>query len=578
MNRKEAKAPDDRVQSVTFPWLSALFGLLVMTYLLFMTEPQLAEYYKIPAHWFKQEMKYSVVVVFLLLMLRDLRRYRRQYVHQKADLRLLRQQVADLWQSKKQLQLKAHTYSGHADKLKLFISGKLLEHIEYDEKFLHFKSIAAEVRHNGVISFDKVQTALRQAAAAIPAEVEPEVKAEGFQGAESSEHAEGFKHAEGSYQAEGSQQADSYRAALDAMRYLWDLLDLSTADNLALHIGNLLCECEEHLYQRMLNLNDSEPLPYEPVYPPQRAAWRALGLARHEPLPAQAEGTHWHLDDNQWHVLLAPVGDLLGNENHLVLLLENLLKNAQFFSNKRAFKSGFPPISLTLTERHGHAYFKVYNRGPHIRDEDRPNLFQLGFSTRRAREHNGRGLGLYFVNEIVNGYEGRVAVHNIHSPETRYAVRIELENDEVMTELIDVVISDGEPRCQTADGKLVATQEWVFEAPLCSVEVTSTGEQNTQRLREFIDKGRQSRFDPGHPERPHWRLNYQPKRNAHQLSFEPLDIRGVEFEVRIPTAQHRLDNSETELDDIDAEVERLDEHFRAQVTYDAEATSKPPNN
>src|SRR5690625_6466944 len=95
-------------------------------------------------------------------MLRYLLHHHRQHRNQARDIQRLHNQVAELRQSKKQLQLKAHTYSGHADKLKLFISDKLLDYIEYDEKFLHFKSIAAEVRHNGVISFDKVQTVLQQ--------------------------------------------------------------------------------------------------------------------------------------------------------------------------------------------------------------------------------------------------------------------------------------------------------------------------------------------------------------------------------------------------------------------------------
>src|SRR5690625_7470080 len=69
------------------------------------------------------------------------------------------------------------------------------------------------------------------------------------------------------------------------MRYLWDLLDLSTADNLALHISNLLCECEEHYYQRLLEVTGDNALPYDPVYSPQRAAWRAAALASTEALP-----------------------------------------------------------------------------------------------------------------------------------------------------------------------------------------------------------------------------------------------------------------------------------------------------
>lgn len=543
MTKTALRAPDNRVCRVTFPWLSTLVALLVASYLLLLTEPNLVRFYEVPATWLRADIKYALLALLGVVLLRDLIRFRAQHKRQKRDLARLREQVDELWQSKKQLQLKAHTYSGHADKLKLFISDKLLDYIEYDEKFLHFKSIAAEVRHNGVISFDKVQTALQQAAARQTEESEPE-------------------------------EARAVSAALDAMRYLWDLLDLSTADNLALHIGNLLCECEEHYYQRLLDLEEAEPLPYEPVYFPRQAAWRALGQVRPEPLAAPVEDDDFVLEDSQWCVRLTSVSELLGNENHLVLLLENLLKNALFFSGKRGYKTPFAPVALTLSEEDGQARFRVYNRGPHIRPEDLPNLFQLGFSTRRVREHHGRGLGLYFVNEIVKGYEGRIQVHNIHTPEARYAVRLELDNDRVITELIDVVVNEGQPLCRVPDGGPVEYREWVLEAPLRSVEVTTTGargSESTQRLGDFERKGKQHRFDPGQPERPQWRFSYQPKRGAHQLSFEPLDISGVEFDIRLPTARQRLDASELELeDDIDAEVERLDERFRARVSQDPE--------
>ncbi len=541
-------APDNRVRHVSFPWLTVLGGMLVVTYLLLMSEPALQAYYSIPASWFTFTwftipVKYILLGTYTILLLVDVRRYHRQRLRQKRDTESLRDQVNDLWQSKKQLQLKAHTYSGHADKLKLFISDKLLDYIEYDEKFLHFKSIAAEVRHNGVISFDKVQSALHQVAASLS--------------------------------EEGNPQPDVHdvQDALNAMRYLWDLLDLSTADNLALHIGNLLCECEEHYYQRMLNIEDAAPLPYDPVYSPQRAAWRALGLVRAEAMPVPHNEDQYQLQDGQWYIHLAPVNELLGNENHLILLLENLLKNAQFFSNKRGYKSAFAPIALTLAEHKGHASFKVYNRGPHINDDDRPNLFQLGFSTRRVREHHGRGLGLYFVGEIVKGYEGRIDIRNVFTPEAQYTVRLELDNDEVITDLINVVVIDEQPQCRAVNGDPLNSKEWVLESPLRSVEITTTnpaingGRSNTQRLSEFASKGKQSRYDPAHPASPHWQIHYQPKRNAHQLSFDPLNINGVEFEIQLPTAQLRLDNEGLELDDdIEAEVAQLDERFRSKVS------------
>lgn len=526
--------PEDRVQTITFPWLAIMGGMIGLAFLTLQVDPLLQGYYRIPGEWFHPAVNGAVLVWVAVLAFVDLRRYRRQLTRQREDVQRLRNRVREIWDSKKQLQRKAHTYSGHADKLKRFISDKLLDYIEYDEKFLHFKSIAAEVRHNGVISFDKVQTALQQAENAAQAE-------------------------------ESTLDRESMEAALASMRYLWDLLDLSTADNLALHIGNLLCECEEHYYQQMLS-NEANGNPYAVAYPPQRAALRALVQVSPEPLPALEEDGDYRHADNQWFIDLDPVHELLGNENHLVLLLENLLKNAQFFSRKRGYSSPFAPVALTLYEQHGHACLRVYNRGPHLRDEDRQNLFQLGFSTRRVQEHHGRGLGLYFVNEIVKGYEGHIAVRNISTPETQYTVRIQLENGEVITERVDVELQDDKPQCRLPGNDWDKNLEWTFEAPLVSLEVTTTGgdsRERTQRVDGIESRGKQQFFDPGQPERPRWRFIYQPKRNACSLSFEPLDVSGVEFEIRLPTAQHRLESSELDgSEEFDAEVERLDAHFR----------------
>lgn len=539
MTNTSIKPPDSRVRKVTFPWLSAIAALALILYLLMLNDPGLARFYQIPPVWFTPALQYVFLASFVLLLLRDLLRYHRQHHDQAKDIKRLHNQVTELWQSKKQLQLKAHTYSGHADKLKLFISDKLLDYIEYDEKFLHFKSIAAEVRHNGVISFDKVQTVLRQLA-------------------------------EADTKAHPDQQ--DVQVALEAMRYLWDLLDLSTADNLALHISNLLCECEEHYYQRLLEVDAATAPPYEPVYSPQSAAWRAMALASADALPALSPGEDYTVADAQWFIHLAAVSDLLGNENHLVLLLENLLKNAQFFSSRRGYKVPFAPVALTLTEDDGYAHLRVYNRGPHIDENDQPNLFQLGFSTRRAREYHGRGLGLYFVNEIVKGYEGQIRVRNITTPQGRYTLRLELDNGDILTDWVEVVLVDGQPLCLSAGGEHEELRQWPLERALRSVEVTAVHDelshQATQRLDDFSTKGKQERFDPAHPHRPLWRLSYYPQRNGRRLCFEPMDISGVQFDILLPTAAQRLDHTEQILaDDIDAEVQRLDERFRQRAVH-----------
>lgn len=540
------KVPDTRVHQVSFPWRTTFGALLVICYLLVRAQPELLSFYRVPDILLAYDLTWPLFGLLVLLILLDMAVYHRQRKLQRIEVELLRQQINDLWQSRKQLQLKAHTYSGHADKLKLFISDKLLEYIEYDEKFLHFKSIAAEVRHNGVISFDRVQTALQQAIRAVRYRNPRELDDMDVQG------------------------------ALDAMRYLWDLLDLSTADNLALHISNLLCECEEHYYQLMLHSKEQAVLPFEPVYSPQYAAWRALSQVRHEQLPPPEGDVDYLLEDDQWYVALAPVAVLLGNPNHLVLLLENLLRNAQFFASRRGRKGQGGRIALTLVEEDGLARLRVYNQGPHISSEDMPSLFQLGFSTRRAREHHGRGLGLYFVNEIVKGYEGQIRVNNIRTPEGVYSVRIELEDGDVHTELLEVLMQDGQPLCRVGEAELCELWQWHFRSPLHSVEITRAvrkSDQNsadrTLQLSDFADKGKQFRLDPDHPERPLWRISYQPKRNDNQLCFTPLDTGGVEFDIVLPTARKRLESGEmTAGEDIDAEMERLDERFREKVSYE----------
>ena len=518
------RQPALRVRKITLPWLSMIGGLLAVGFFLVRGEPRLLMFYELPPVLLQAEAAYAALGLLVLLVLVDLRRYRRQHSDQAQDLERLHSQLDELWARNRQLQLKAHTYSDHADKLKLFISDKLLDYIEYDEKFLHFKGIAAEVRHNGVISFDKVQSALQQ----------------------------GLVEAEGQSESVADEErAAQYRTALDAMRYLWDLLDLSTADNLTLHIGNLLCECEEHYCQRLLNPDQPVALPYEPTYSPRRAAWRALGMIGQD-VAAEPEGASpWYLQARELYACLEPAGELLGNENHLVLLLENLLRNAQFYAGKRGYSSPFPSIALTLAESRGDVCIRVYNRGPHIRDEDRERLFQLGYSTRRKREHHGRGLGLYFVNEIVKAYEGSILVDNIHTPALTYEVILELDNGAIISDRVRVDMEEGRPR-----GVLTAGGEPVWELParLVQASVSAGDEAPCARLDDFAQRGRQDHHDPLHPTRPQWRLRHQPKRGGGRVVFEPLAVQGVEFEVRLPTAQKRLDG----IDDAVADAAALD--------------------
>ncbi|MCP1727206.1 signal transduction histidine kinase [Natronospira proteinivora] len=546
MTEASQSKPTIRVPLSRYPWPSALGALLLATYLLLLGDPILSVFYSFPEQAFQAHTLYVVVGGFMALMLLDLRRFQRVRRRQQQKVKQLQEQLDELWSRNRQLQLKAHTYAGHADKLKLFISDKLLEYIEYDEKFLHFKGIAAEVRHNGVISFDKVQTALRQA--------------------------------QESTEAEPARQ--TLGEAQDAMRYLWDLLDLSTADNLSLHIGNHLCECEEQYCQRLLNADQQGPPPFEPLCDPRKAAWQALGLLQPERPALPESSENYQVEDGEYHIQLSPVSALLGKENHLVLMLDNLIKNAQFFSRKVTPRVGIPPLSMTLGERAGHVIFRLYNRGPHIPVTDQEQLFQLGFSTRRSRDHHGRGLGLYFVNEIVKGYEGQIHLDNVAVPEGKYLIELELADGQREAISAEVRLSEGRIHCrpskhedsapedshgpvQEEEHPTAARCRWALSAPLQRAWVRHEDEVRPIELAEFAPKGKQSRMDPEYRDRPRWQLSYHPGKRQPSLSFEALDIRGVQFEIRLPTPQTRLEASEPPLDDaVDAEVEALDQQFR----------------
>ena len=131
-----------------YPIVSLALMLLFVLYSLLLVNAGLQQHIPLSKEVFNtQYYGYLIVLIFVVFWFE----YRYFYKRKKQ----LQTKLNDLWVGKQQLQQRAQISASHTDKLKLFISDKLLEYIEYDEKYLHFKSIAAEVRHNGVISFDK---------------------------------------------------------------------------------------------------------------------------------------------------------------------------------------------------------------------------------------------------------------------------------------------------------------------------------------------------------------------------------------------------------------------------------------
>ncbi|MCD8522868.1 MAG: ATP-binding protein [Saccharospirillaceae bacterium] len=479
---------DKFIFRIRYPWRTLLAAKLLLFYALLLLSPALVSSLNIPDFIFLPNYFTAAFAVFLILAWLDFRHFTRQQKKVKASLQ-------QLWTSNRQLRQRAQTSASHTDKLKLFISDKLLEYMEYDEKYLHFKSIAAEVRHNGVISFDKVQSALTYAAS----------------------------H---SLPDERGNNAMLYQQALVGMRYLWDLLDLSTTDNMALHISAQVSRCEELLFQAELQGRAISELPLLPGFDPQRALLDTLMLhlgvtlcdAQGNPQPAflydqqtlAEQPAPLLLTDSEglYHIELQPCNPLPGNANHMVLLLENLLRNAQFFATKRQYKSRFAPIAIRLWEAQQCLCVSIYNRGPHISDESREQIFQLGFSTRRVREHNGKGLGLYFAQQIVQGFDGDIGFDNIHNHHERYHLRLELAGGEVQNLNLDVGLnSAGEPLVRLADSNEEAAKQWELRAPkrLQSIEVSRRSHPQVAQL--MLAEGTSQWFDPHHPAQPQWLIS-----------------------------------------------------------------------
>jgi len=521
-----------------FPWFSSLSLMLLATYFYCVTNPNTVAFYTdntplLPSVYanifFSPHWQLLIMAAAFSVVLWDLYRFNRRLRIHTQQHQHLQDQLQELTATKKQLQRKAHTFSNQTDKLKTFIGDRLLEYIEYDEKFLHFKGIAAEVRHNGIICYDKLLQALTQA-----------------------------------------QTSDSdnslYPEALTSLGYLWDLLDLSTADNIALHINNHICECEEYYYQEQLNRErlhqgsspTLETSPYAPTFKAHDTFLRALVPLMNEEESATLIDAKDHSDniiynpqDSLFRLNLDTHCELLGNENHIVLAVENLVKNALFYSAKpragTAQSKKHNKVILSLSRADATAHISIYNHGPHIPEEIGEHIFKLGYTTRRAKDVNGRGLGLYFVNQIVNGYEGKITQRNIHNQPETYSIRIELagtglEGNRVVTDVVETCLVDESIRCSYANRETDNVQpeptlEWSFSQPLISIEITGRSTGKTYIFNTFDDDKINKFTDPDCSPAPLWAMEAKARPRSCKLTFIPLDITGVEFGIQLPLAE-----------------------------------------
>ncbi|MEO0442285.1 MAG: sensor histidine kinase [Pseudomonadota bacterium] len=507
-----------------YPWLSITLAIIAMLSFFILANPSFLIFYKIPDIFFNSDYQAAVLLVVLCIMLWDMHLFFRKKYKNDAI-------INELFIAKKQLQNKAHSYAAHSDKLKLFISERLLEYIQYDEKFLHFKNIAAEVRHNGVICFDKVQTALAGAIG---------------------HYSELQKH----------EDIAACRDAVNDMRYLWDLLDLSTADNIALHIGDYLCECEEQYFQQLLQKDGKTP--YHPTFNASNVLISTLAEQVEAPERLRAfgdSGEYIDYRDALFSISAESKVELLGNENHFRLILENLLSNAQFYANKKTSNKNQPSVVIRLSQSDHDLSVKVYNRGKHIDEDNGDKVFQLGYSTRRKKENHGKGLGLYFVRNIVQGYEGSINFTNISNQPDFYSLRFELDNNEPITDIAETIIENKRVVIKQEAANTSAKQkQWKFSQAIKAIDVYSKYENNTYR---FTIDNQDSLLltDPKPGSIPTWSLTLVQKKRSSLVVFAPIDNQGVQFNLRLPLATTKLDYHEDIADidggDVDQEHQAL---------------------
>lgn len=509
---------------IHYPWLSVLLVLLAAIFYLLLANPELLSFYNIALFNISYSIQLLILVIVCGFVIWDIKRFNAQHKHYEET-------ISELFKAKRQLQNKVNAYSGHSDKLKLFISERLLEYIQYDEKFLHFKNIAAEIRHNGVICFDKVQSTLTDL-------IE-------------------LNESQNKYLELTANSTE----ALESMRYLWDLLDLSTTDNIALHIGNHLCECEEYYFQSLLQKNDN--LPYEPTFTAHNVILNCLVNAVENPdaliFTDKNTNSPFVYNDALFYVHLDTNIAMLGNPNHMRLLAENLINNAQYYLAKKSRAKTQIPIAVELSHNDDNMQLTVYNHGQHIKEENKEKIFQLGYSTRRKKENHGKGLGLYFANSIAQGYEGNISFENVNNIADVYSIRIALDTGDIITEIVEVSVVNSLPVIIVQETEETQKNiEWKFSSLMTSADVFSKRRDKTYTF-DINDQAIITLADPGNAAIPRWSLSISQKKHSSHFSFTPLDISGVKFQVSLPTAKARLDYSEETVDFAEDEPE-LDEY------------------
>jgi len=114
---------------VPYPWLSTLGAITFVAWQLALINAALLPLERLPAPLPGNEHILAAAGLLLLLVIFDIWRFVKASRRCRDQLRQYQARISELFDSKRELGTRARTYSDHADKLKMFISERLLETI-----------------------------------------------------------------------------------------------------------------------------------------------------------------------------------------------------------------------------------------------------------------------------------------------------------------------------------------------------------------------------------------------------------------------------------------------------------------
>jgi len=124
---------------------------------------------------------------------------------------------------------------------------------------------------------------------------------------------------------------------------------------------------------------------------------------------------------------VAPGVEILGDENLLVQLLQNLASNAVKFN--RGGPDGEPgAIHVELAAERGRAVFRIANTGPPLTREERERIFERFYrgDPSHNRRIDGVGLGLSLAREIALAHGGELRVDTARAGWVRFTLELSL--------------------------------------------------------------------------------------------------------------------------------------------------------